>query len=60
MTEPNDSIYSYSIITQQWRIQDGAFGANAPPSLSGRAIATSFDSNTIHLVIVVRPKSIYI
>ena len=30
------------------------------PSLSGRAIATSFDKNTIHLVIVVKSKPIYI
>ena len=27
-----------------------------PPSLSGRAIATTFDRNTIYLVIVVRLK----
>ena len=32
---------------------DPEWGINAPPSLSGRAIATSFDRNTVQLV---RPK----
>ena len=49
-------IDTINCITLQWRIQDGAFGANAPPPphlVEEPAIATS-------IKLYVRPRSVYI